>query len=288
MLTRPVIIVSAPRSGSTLFFETLARSPDLWSVGGESHAVIEGIPWLHPRSRAWESNRLGRADADARTVRLLRRRFSAVVRDRDGRRAPPGRHPVRLLEKTPRNALRIPFLQRVFPGATFVYLHREPAETMSSMLDGWRSGRHVSYPALPGRAGEPWSFLLVPGWRDLSTHDLPGTVAHQWSSTVASLLDGLADVPDAQRCAVRYRDLVEDPSRVIAEVCEALELRWDRPFSGPMPLSSTTLDAPVPGKWRRNAAEIEPALEATAAVAARAEAVAMELALDVGGGLPRQ
>src|SRR3954468_16814436 len=111
MLTRPIIIVSAPRSGSTLLLETLAASPDLWSVGGESHAVIEGIPWLHPGSRGWESNRLGRADADARTIRLLRRRFSAAVRDRVGRRAPVGPPRVRLLEKTPRNALRIPFLR---------------------------------------------------------------------------------------------------------------------------------------------------------------------------------
>jgi hypothetical protein len=193
---------------------------------------------------------------------------------------------VRLLEKTPRNALRIPFLRRVFPGATFVYLHRDPAETMSSMLDGWRSGRHVSYPALPGWAGEPWSFLLVPGWRHLSPHDLAGTVAHQWSRTVASLLYDLAEVPDEQRCAVRYRDLVEDPPRVIGQLCEALELRWDRPMSGPMPLSSTTLDAPSPDKWRRNAAEIEPALKATAAVAARADAVATELSLvRLGSGI---
>lgn len=279
MLTRPVIIVSTPRSGSTMFLETLARSPDLWSVGGESHAVIEGLPWLHPRSRAWESNRLGRADADARTARLLRRRFSAAVRDRDGRRAPPGPHPVRLLEKTPRNALRIPFLLRVFPGATFIYLHRDPPETVSSMLDGWRSGRHVSYPALPGWTGPPWSFLLVPQWRSLPAEDLAQTVVHQWAITTSTLLDGMARVPAGQRWAVRYRDLVANPSEVIADLCETLQLRWDRPLTGAMPLSSTTLDPPAEGKWRRNASEIEPALQATASLAARADAVAAELAL---------
>src|SRR5207248_425512 len=52
---RPVIIVAAPRSGSTLLFETLAGSPDFFTVGGESHEVIEGIPALRPHSRGFSS-----------------------------------------------------------------------------------------------------------------------------------------------------------------------------------------------------------------------------------------
>lgn len=271
MITRPVVIVSAPRSGSTLLFETLAGSPDLWSVGGESHAVIEGVPRLHPRTRAWESNRLGAADADPVTVRVLRRRFRAAVRDRDGRRAEDPQVPVRLLEKTPRNALRIPFLRRTFPDATYVHLHREPVETMSSMLDGWRSGRHVSYPRLPGWGEPRWSFLLVPGWRDLRPHDLPGVVGHQWASTVTHLLDGLAGVPPERQVRVRYRDLVDDPAGTVGSLCERLGLAWDRPLPGRLPLSSTTLDPPVPEKWRRNGAALESALADAASVVARIE-----------------
>lgn len=270
MIAGPIIILSAPRSGSTLLFETLARSPDALTVGGESHWVIEGLPWLHPRSRAWDSNRLGAADADPDTVDRVRRRFQRAVRDRSGR--PAGRRSAasRLLEKTPRNALRIPFVRAVFPNATFVYLHREPVETMSSMLDGWRSGRHVSYPGLPGWTGLPWSFLLVPGWRTLDPHDLAGTVAHQWASTVSSLLDDLAAVPPQRRLAVNYRDLVKNPAHVVPDLCDRLGLRWDEPITGPMPLSSTTLDPPREDKWRRNAVELGPMLEATASVASRA------------------
>lgn len=274
MIFRPVILVCPPRSGSTLLLETLSRSPDLWSVGGESHLVIEGIPRLHPRARGWESNRLGTADADPRTIRAVRRRFHAAVRDRDGRRPPVPPGDLRLLEKTPRNALRVPFLRAVFPGATFVYLHREPVETMSSMLDGWRSGRYVSYAGLPGWSGLPWSFLLVPGWSSLPHDDLPRIVAHQWATATEVLLDDLAAVPDERRYVVRYEELVSDPGRAIARLCRALGLRWDRPITGPLPPSSTTLAPPEPGKWRRNAAELEPMLTATAAVAARAAAAA--------------
>jgi LPS sulfotransferase NodH len=274
MIGRPIIIVSPPRSGSTLLFETLALSPDLWSVGGESHRVIEGVESLHPRTRGWHSNRLGAAAADAATIRIVRRRFRAALRDRDGSRPSPPTQYLRLLEKTPRNALRIPFLRRVFPRATFVYLHREPAETMSSMLDGWRSGRYVSYPRLPGWQGLPWSFLLVPQWRTLLAGDLAATVAHQWAMATSILLDDLSAVPTEQRCVVGYADLVADPCEVIARLCRRLGVRWDTTVADSLPLSSTTLDPPHPDKWRRNEDELAPMLEATATVAARAASVA--------------
>ena len=35
---RPIFIVSSPRSGTSLLFETLAQSPGLLTIGGESHA----------------------------------------------------------------------------------------------------------------------------------------------------------------------------------------------------------------------------------------------------------
>ncbi|MDB5480941.1 MAG: hypothetical protein JWO83_1994, partial [Caulobacteraceae bacterium] len=41
---RPIFIVSPPRSGSTLLFETLMKAPGLATVGGESHALMESIP----------------------------------------------------------------------------------------------------------------------------------------------------------------------------------------------------------------------------------------------------
>jgi hypothetical protein len=274
MIVRPIVIVCPPRSGSSLLFETLASSPDLSTVGGESHRVIEGVARLHPAYRGWRSNRLGAAAADPSTVRLLRRRFRAALRDRDGRPPPLDAGQLRLLEKTPRNALRIPFLRRVFPDATFVYLYREPAETMSSMLEGWRSGRHVSYPGLPGWAGPPWSFLLIPNWRTLPPDDLAATVAHQWATTTRILLDDFAAVPPAQRCVVRYHELVADPPSVISALRARLELSSDPQVPATLPWSRSTFEPPRPGKWLDNAGELAPFLLVTANVAARAVAAA--------------
>ena len=37
---RPIFILSAPRAGSTLLFETLSQFPDIWTIGRESHDII--------------------------------------------------------------------------------------------------------------------------------------------------------------------------------------------------------------------------------------------------------
>ena len=55
---RPVFILSPPRSGSTLLFETLARAPGVYTIGGESHRIFESVPTLHPEG-CRKSIRLG-------------------------------------------------------------------------------------------------------------------------------------------------------------------------------------------------------------------------------------
>src|SRR5882757_2864001 len=57
-LESPIFIVAAPRSGSTLLFETLARSESLCSVGGEAHWLVENHKDLRPGEPGVDSNRL--------------------------------------------------------------------------------------------------------------------------------------------------------------------------------------------------------------------------------------
>ena len=149
VFAQPVFIVCPPRSGSTLLFETLAQSPDLYTIGDESHQLIEAVPTLAPAARGFASNRLEAADATPAVVTQLRESFFAALRDRAERR-PTAPMQVRMLEKTPKNALRVPFLARVFPEARFIYLHRDPA---SRAREHDRSVAIGPVPHLPEPAG---------------------------------------------------------------------------------------------------------------------------------------
>jgi LPS sulfotransferase NodH len=59
IIERPIVILSAPRAGSTLLFETLAQAAGIHTIGGESHRLVESIDALRPGGGAWR----GRASA---------------------------------------------------------------------------------------------------------------------------------------------------------------------------------------------------------------------------------
>jgi hypothetical protein len=271
---RPLFIVSAPRAGSTLLFETLSQFPNVWTIAEESHETIEGLPELHPAAHNFSSNRLTEDDALPHTVLTLRERFARQLQEREGRaylELPVAQRPpkVRLLEKTPKNALRIPFLKAVFPEALFIYLYRDPRENISSLMEGWRSRRFIGYRPLPGWPYLEWSFFLPPGWSSLQESPLVEIAAYQWKTANSYILEDLRALPTSCWCLVRYADLIREPKKIIKELSDFAGLSWDAQIeqrvSQSLPVSRMTLSAPASDKWRKNEQELAtvlPALEA--------------------------
>lgn len=257
-MTRPIVILSAPRAGSTLVFETLAQAAGVYTIGGESHQLIESIPALRPGRGSAASNRLTQQDATAAIVAELRARFAARIHDRDGQPPAPGA-PVRLLEKTPKNSLRVPFLLEVFPDAQFIFLQREPRANLSSMMQAWRAKGWITYRQLPGWP-EPWSLVLPPGYERLHGRPLEEIVAFQWQAANATILEDLAVLPRARWTTVRYESLVADPRAEIGKLLEfaglEMDTRLEDYLAKPLPLSKHTQTRPDPLKWQQNAMEI--------------------------------
>ena len=263
---RPIFIVSMPRSGSTLLFETLLQAPNLFTIGGESHRFIEGLEPFTPAAHGWDSNRLTEADARHPAAGMMTAAFYQYLKDRDGR---PAQGPVRMLEKTPKNSLRIPFLNAIWRDGHYVYLHRDPRQTLASMMRAWQSGKFKTYSMLPGWTGLPWLLVLVPGWRDLNGAPLPKIVAHQWVTASTILLDDLEALPADRLRSIDYSDFLADPQAEMETLAQSLGLGWDRKL-GALPPSRMTLTAPQPDKWRELEAEIEEIMPIVAPVADRA------------------
>lgn len=256
-LERPVFIVAAPRSGSTLLFETLAQSGGVMTVGGEAHFMVEGIAQLQPGAPGVESNRLTASHFRDEYAHSMRRYIDERLQDRAGR--PVGDASMRFLEKTPKNALRVPFLNRAFPDALFIFLWRDPRENLSSIIEAWRSGNWKTYNGLPGFDG-PWSLLLPPGWQQMNGRTLAEIAAFQWNAANMTLLDDLATLPPQRWTSVNYGELLADPLATVTRLCEFASIPLDESLrarvQSPLPHSRQTHTAPTADKWRSNEASI--------------------------------
>ena len=269
---RPVFIVAAPRSGSTLLFETLAVNRELWSVGDESHKHFESISSLRPNQDN-PSNRLTADMARPDIIETLKNSFIADLVNCDGKPmsqlsavSQPGE--VRFLEKTPKNALRIPFILKAFPDARVIFLFRDARQNISSLLDSWRSRRYVTYPRLPGWPAEtPWSHLLFPGWEELTGSPLVEVTAAQWAVTNRIILDDLATLPRERWSVIEYDSLLANTHSELQRLCSFSEIifgpRMHEMASRPLRPSKYTLTEPRPDKWKKNAVELEPVLAGT-------------------------
>lgn len=191
LIKEPIIIVGNPRSGTSSLFAVFSSHPELWSLHRESWAILDGP--LHPRYRNWESNVVTEADLDAQLDGYLKGQFVRRVGNLEkvpfgrfipvkgrGKRSAAGtirlmsrpwkRPPLRIVEKTIPNIVRIRFLKALFPDARCVQLVRHPRQNISAIYRAWHQARrHHDVPSpgfeIRGHVGRYWSFVLPPGWR---------------------------------------------------------------------------------------------------------------------------
>lgn len=252
---RPIFIVGAPRSGSTFLYETLSKCEQLLSIGGESHAVIEGNTELDPSFGIVDSNRLTDTNATKKIEFQIKKGFAQQLIDFESKDQIVCGRKIRFLEKTPKNSLRIPFILKLFPDAKFIYLYREPKQNISSIIEAWKSGKWITYAKLPDR-DNPWSLLLPPGWKDYSKSPLEKIAAFQWSASNEFIMDDLKELPRERVHCINYDDLVEDTVTEVQKICEFADLEFSESYrktlSEPLPESKYTLTSPKKDKWKKN------------------------------------
>jgi hypothetical protein len=166
----------------------------------------------------------------------------------------------RPIHHAPRNVLSVSVIAERHPAASFVYVHREPAEVLALMLAGWRSRQAVTHPELVGWAGPPWSFLLVPRWRELNGLPLPEIVVGQWVQTMEVLVEALERLAPARWCVIAHRSLTGADGAEVSRVSRFLGLA----AAGP-----PGRDLRLPAPPETLTAELAPYLPRTERLAAR-------------------
>lgn len=269
---RLVIVVGAPRSGTTMLGETL----------GDHHAVTN----LYEPYFIWErflgpglDDARRAEEADARTIAYVRREFE---RERRRKRADI------LVEKTPRNSFKIPFMHRIFPSARWIHIVRDGRDAVLSIHRQWQKRMEQQRRSDPmGYARFAWSYVCghhgswrnrgqmllhefrqthsinpleylnqnrwdgrvgwgprFPGWREvLETTDLLTFNAWQWRRTVESVVDAWPNLPEERRCFVGYEALVRDPISELGRIQHFMGVDPD------LALANRIDDSRI-GRWR--------------------------------------
>lgn len=224
----PIILVGTQRSGTTWLGDLFSRHPRLAYAEEPRHVWTWG-------NAGTPDDVLTAAHARPKVIEHVRASFERFVASagKDG-----------LVEKTPSNCLRLPFIRAVFPEAKILLVLRDGRSVIRStdeiMRKGVPAGRVLKraletplweWPAYSRQAVETLARKVTrrplrywgprpPGWRDwLRAGDHPEVVlAKQWSATITRAVEDGARQDPAGFMAFRYEDLMQDPRGVMARI----------------------------------------------------------------------
>lgn len=188
------------------FIIGIARSGT--SILGELLASHRHVSYVFEAHHVWELGGVGSGESHRLTEEHATPRVKQEIRDWFARQGAQGRV---LLEKNPRNTLRVPYVRAIFPDAKFIHIIRD--------------GRDVACSMVPGCGGDDWGHLKPPSWKRFFSENA-GAVrcALAWTESMHIALQDLGAAPHLQ---VRYEDLVREPVEEAHRLCDYLELDMD-------------------------------------------------------------
>jgi hypothetical protein len=239
-LRPPIIVFGNTRSGTSIVQKAVSLHPDVTS-------------WYEP-NELWLYADPGRShdefdenDARDRVRRYIRKRFLKYQR-RNGNR--------RIMEKTPKNLLRIPYVRSILPEATYLFIVRNPFSFIASVEKKYQrtvTARGIvrRLKCTPPSQLHHWVRLFLeqqftkrvlrkkylnvwgPRYRgiqnDLKTHDLLTVIARQWSVCSQKAEQELAPMGSKKVLRLKYEEFVQDPVFDLQRICAhcGLELTRD-------------------------------------------------------------
>jgi hypothetical protein len=258
-LKPPIFLFGNHRSGTTITQKVIGLSPAI-------------ATWYEPRTM-WRYADPGRQhdefdenDATEKVIRYIRSQFLKYQSDHGGRQ---------VMENTPSNTLRVPYVNAIFPEAIYLYITRNPFSSISSMEFKWhrvktwaglrRSLANTPATQLHHYAGEFLMNVIVkrllkkkdiaiwgPRYRgiDQDLRDLGKmtVIARQWARGNRKAREDLASLGKDRVLTFRYEDLISDPETLVQRIYNHCGLAWD---DGILRAAKDMVDPGRQEKWRR-------------------------------------
>lgn len=208
-MAEPIIVIGAARSGTKWVRSLLAST-------GSFRVVPYDVNYIwRSGQHALPHDVLSPAIGDRQAARIRSLLDRVALPSPQG----PGQP---MLEKTVSNALRVPFVRRVFPGARFVEIVRDGREAIASTFEQWNRPMERSYGLRKALAVPPacWPYLIQLGLRSAGV----ARSSRSWgSATKASTTTS---------CGARFRRSVQSSGLPASEGAGTSWACLSRPASG--------------------------------------------------------
>ena len=235
-IKKPIVVVGAGRSGTTMIRDAFSTHPDLCTLDYEMNYL-------------WRYGNANHKD-DVLTPDLLtdkihsyiERKFARLLRENNGSR---------LVEKTVANVLRLEYVKAVFPDCQFIHIIRDGRAVSASAMKRWQSTDGISYltgkmMSVPLRdllryglryarnrlsrilkrspSRTSWG-AIIPNLDEIArNHTLVEVCGIQWRECVVACLRAGRQMPENQYIEIRYEDVCQRPGEVFGMLTEYLDL----------------------------------------------------------------
>lgn len=257
----PIIILGAPRSGTSLLQHIVRSCPGFVSPARESQHIW--AEYVHPSLNDWAyegvaPERLASMDAEtlrdalydqaisSQLWRLLRRsgiydspRLMAAARvagkplisvlgglnrllpSRGGGGEDRGQ---RFVDKSVHGALWLELIFQVMPDCHVIHITRDPFKALPSMMEAWSQPERFRSFDVPIEGGDTaWCFGLIPGWGELLTQPLDIRCARQWLAINERILAYAEPLQqDGRYLHLQLESLVGSPEEAVPELVRFL------------------------------------------------------------------
>jgi hypothetical protein len=234
-LKPPIFLLGNVRSGTSMLWRFFEQHPEVKA-------------WYEPRT-VWMYADPGRAydrfderDATPRVVNYIRKRFLKFQRKHGN---------LRIMEKTPSNMLRIPYVRAIFPESKFAYIIRDPLANLSSSELKWQkpiAGRrlrrqffntpktqlpyymwrmfsdHFRTKVLGQRYVSMWGVRYPGIYEDRRRLTVEQIIAKQWVACAEQGEKDLGQIDADLVLRLRYEEFVEDPVAQFERLLRHFEL----------------------------------------------------------------
>jgi len=208
--TAPIFIIAMPCSGGHLVENILGQSRALKKLDSTQKQFLE-TQFASAKGQQKEDF-LARTHATAE----LQKNLYPIFKNSDSQSS--------VFYFDLNNVLRLELLQKYFPKARYIFVWRDPQDTLNQLISDWQSGSYQRSQLEYKNKIMTWSYPLPTDWQELFEHNLENNLSEkvhfQYQGLSKALQEGFNNITPELKFSIHYEQLRSDPAASIERLCD--------------------------------------------------------------------